>query len=43
MGKPVANLGMGGSEMYAAMGGVTDMQSLVDGVDRLAFEALPGE
>lgn len=34
MGKPVDNLG-GGGDMYAALGGLTDMASLVDGVERM--------
>jgi hypothetical protein len=43
MGKPVDNLGSGGA-MYAGMGGVTDMVSLVDGIEQHRFhEALPGE
>jgi len=33
MGKPVDNLG-GGGDMYAAMGGITDFTSLVDGIER---------
>ena len=38
-GRPVDNLG-GGGQAYAALGGVTDMSSLVDGVERVAA-ALP--
>ena len=34
MGKPVDLLGGGGGEMYAALGGLTDFSSLLDGVDR---------
>lgn len=36
MGRPVDNFG-GGGELYAAMGGVTDFASLVDGADREAI------
>lgn len=32
MGRPVGFLGEG--EMYAAMGGLTDMTSMVDGIER---------
>lgn len=33
MGKPVGSMG-GGADMYAALGGLTDFSSLLDGVDQ---------
>ena len=44
MGKPVDNVGFGG-DLYAGMGGITGMNDLVDGVERMRFDNMlpPGE